>query len=106
MDNSEWAMVNNVPIERYIQSMTKFSSAIIQGVVCDNTSASIVKMIDPNLITVVPGFRLDSSKNDQSRIATPETLNKNSIDYIVVGRTVLQANDPIEKLKEIRKAIE
>lgn len=105
MDDSEWAMVNNVPIERYIHSMTKFSSAIIQGVVCDNASAPIVKMIDPNLITVVPGFRLGDDANDQSRIATPETLNKNSIDYIVVGRTVLRADNPVAKLKEIRKIL-
>lgn len=105
MDDSEWAMVNNVPIERYIRSMTGFSSALIQGVVCDNASAPIVKLIDPSLITVVPGFRLDDNVNDQSRIATPETLHKESIDYVVIGRTVLNADDPVAKLEEIKKAI-
>ena len=106
MDDSEWSMVNNVPIERYVLSMTRFSAVTIHGVVCDNASAPIVKAIDSELITVVPGFRVGGDDaNDQQRMATPETLNKNSVDYIVVGRSVINADDPVAKLKEIRKAI-
>ena len=47
-------------------------------------------------MTVTPGVRFaDSKADDQSRIATPEKARSLGSDYIVVGRPITQAEDPV-----------
>ena len=47
-------------------------------------------------MTVTPGVRFaDSKADDQSRIATPEKARLLGSDYIVVGRPITQAEDPV-----------
>ncbi len=47
-------------------------------------------------ITVTPGVRFaDGEVGDQVRVTTPEKARKIGSDYIVVGRPVTQADDPV-----------
>ena len=57
-------------------------------------------------IIVTPGIRLaNSTVNDQKRVATPFEALKMGASYIVVGRPICQANDPLSVYKEIKKEI-
>ena len=48
------------------------------------------------LISVTPGIRFaDDSANDQKRIATPAYAKENGSTYIVVGRSITGAADPV-----------
>ncbi|MDR1991233.1 MAG: orotidine-5'-phosphate decarboxylase [Mycoplasmataceae bacterium] len=67
------------------------------GIVCSAQEAKYVKeKISNDLICVCPGIRMDESKNDQHRIATPKIAYKNKVDYIVVGRPITQAKNPLK----------
>ena len=49
-----------------------------------------------SFITVTPGVRFaDGDKGDQKRVMTPAEANKIGSDYIVVGRPITAAEDPV-----------
>ena len=74
----------------------------LQGVVCSPLEASIIKEI--GLISVTPGIRFaDNSVNDQKRVATPEYAKKMGSTYIVVGRAITGASDPVAAYKRCVK---
>jgi orotidine-5'-phosphate decarboxylase len=53
-------------------------------------------------VIVTPGIRpADSRRNDQQRVMTPAQAVAASVDYIVVGRPVLEAKDPVAAAREI-----
>ena len=69
----------------------------LDGVVCSPLEAAMVKeRCGKSFLTVTPGVRFaDSSKDDQKRIMTPAEAKKIGSDYIVVGRPITQAADPV-----------
>ena len=69
----------------------------MDGVVCSPLEAGKVKEVCGNeFLTVTPGVRFaDSETADQVRITTPERAREIGSDYIVVGRPITQAEDPV-----------
>ncbi len=68
----------------------------LAGVVCSPLEAAAVKEACPGFITVTPGIRFaDSAADDQKRVMTPARARENGSDYIVVGRPITQAADPV-----------
>ena len=69
----------------------------LDGVVCSPLEAALVKeACGKNFATVTPGIRFaDSAADDQSRVMTPEKARLNGSDYIVVGRPITRAADPV-----------
>lgn len=72
-------------------------NANLDGVVCSPLEASLIKdACTTNFLTVTPGIRFaDDAKGDQVRVTTPADAKKSS-DFIVVGRSITAAPDPIE----------
>ncbi len=70
----------------------------LDGVVCSPLEAALVKeRCGENFLTVTPGIRFAGGDvGDQKRIMTPEKAGRSGCDYIVVGRPVTQAPDPVE----------
>ena len=69
----------------------------LDGVVCSPLEAGKVhEVCGANFVTVTPGVRFaDGEVGDQVRITTPEKANEIGSDYIVVGRPITQADDPV-----------
>ena len=69
----------------------------LDGVVCSPLEAKKVHEICGNrFITVTPGVRFaDGDIGDQVRVMTPAQAKEIGSDYIVVGRPVTQADDPV-----------
>ncbi len=86
------------PIDEVIMhyaSRAKFAG--LDGVVCSPLEASKVKSVcGKEFLTVTPGVRFsDGDVGDQVRIATPARAKEIGSDYIVVGRPITQAQDPV-----------
>ncbi|MBQ9520498.1 MAG: orotidine-5'-phosphate decarboxylase [Acholeplasmatales bacterium] len=74
----------------------------LDGVVCSALEAPIIKEL--GLISVTPGIRFaDNSVDDQKRVATPEYAKKLGSTYIVVGRAITKAEDPVSAYKRCVK---
>ncbi len=73
----------------------------LDGVVCSPLEAAKVhEKCGDDFITVTPGIRFaDSEVGDQVRITTPEKAREIGSDYIVVGRPVTQAENPVDAYK-------
>ncbi len=70
----------------------------LDGVVCSPLEAAKVHdLCGTEFITVTPGVRFaDGDIGDQSRVMTPAQAKQVGSDYIVVGRPITQAEDPVE----------
>ena len=69
----------------------------LDGVVCSPLEAGKVHEVCGNdFLTVTPGVRFaDGDKGDQKRVMTPAEANRIGSDYIVVGRPITAAADPV-----------
>ena len=69
----------------------------LDGVVCSPLEAGKVhERCGAGFVTVTPGVRFaDGDKGDQKRVMTPEEAKKIGSDYIVVGRPITAAEDPV-----------
>ena len=69
----------------------------LDGVVCSPLEAALVKgKCGESFLTVTPGIRFaDGDKGDQVRVTTPADAKAIGSDYIVVGRPITQAEDPV-----------
>ena len=69
----------------------------LDGVVCSPLEAgSIHARCGADFLTVTPGVRFaDGESGDQKRVTTPERAREIGSDYIVVGRPITQADDPV-----------
>ena len=86
----------NKPMAEVVKTYALNAKAAgLDGVVCSPLEAPIICELD--LISVTPGIRFaDDSKNDQKRVATPEYARELGSTYIVVGRSITAAKDPVE----------
>ncbi len=84
----------NDTIVKYAQNA---KVAGLDGVVCSPLEAGMVKQAcSKDFITVTPGVRFaDGEVGDQVRVTTPEKAREIGSDYIVVGRPITQADDPV-----------
>lgn len=69
----------------------------LDGVVCSPLEAGMVKeACGSGFVTVTPGVRFaDGEVGDQVRVTTPARAKEIGTDYIVVGRPITQAADPV-----------
>lgn len=79
----------------------------IEGVVCSPLEVARVRKIAPAMKLVIPGVRsAGASLGDQKRVATPAEAIHDGADYLVIGRQVTRAADPVAACKEILHEIE
>ena len=70
----------------------------LDGVVCSPLESKIIKeTCGEDFLTVTPGIRFaDDAKGDQKRVTTPAMAREIGSNYIVVGRSIPGAKDPVE----------
>ncbi len=80
----------------------------MDGVVCSPLeSLDIHRILSEDFLTVTPGIRFaDGDVNDQKRVATPEYARTMTSSYIVVGRAITGAANPVEAYKEAVRQFE
>ena len=86
------------PIDKVVMHYAaNAKKAGLDGVVCSPLEAQKVHEIcGKEFLTVTPGVRFaDGDIGDQKRVMTPEEAKKIGSDYIVVGRPITAAEDPV-----------
>lgn len=79
----------------------------LDGVVCSAQEATLLRLqCGSSFCFVTPGIRpADSAADDQSRIMTPRAALQNGASYLVIGRPITKAADPLLALQNISKEI-
>ncbi|MBR4165604.1 MAG: orotidine-5'-phosphate decarboxylase, partial [Lachnospiraceae bacterium] len=86
------------PLEEVVLHYAENAKAAgLDGVVCSPLEAGrIHEVCGPDFLTVTPGIRFaESASGDQQRVTTPEKAKALGSDYIVVGRPIIGAADPV-----------
>jgi len=83
------------------------ASCGMDGVVCSAQEAPLLRRAcGAAFCLVTPGIRLaDAAQDDQKRIVTPQTAIANGADYLVIGRPITRAADPLAVLERINADI-
>lgn len=89
----------DTPMAETVLSYAKNAAASgLDGVVCSPLEAALVKeRCGDRFCTVTPGVRFaGGDAGDQKRVMTPEKAGQSGCDYVVMGRPITQAADPVE----------
>ena len=83
------------------------SDSGLDGVVCSAQEATAIReTVGKDFCLVTPGIRPETADaNDQKRIMTPEAALAAGSSYLVIGRPITQAKDPIQALIDINDSI-
>lgn len=98
-ESMERELLIEKPLDQVVMSYARTAmSAGLDGVVCSPLEAGKVhETCGKNFVTVTPGVRFaDGDAGDQKRVTTPEKAKELGSDYIVVGRPITAASDPVE----------
>jgi len=95
----------SAPVEEQVLRLAKLAqSSGLDGVVCSALEAAPLRSeLGQDFVLVTPGIRLDTAANndDQRRIMTPADALAAGSTYLVMGRPVKQAADPVAVLREV-----
>lgn len=99
--------IRESPVELVQRLAAITAHAGLDGVVCSAQEAEMLNQQQgEDFILVTPGIRLASSiKDDQLRVMTPLQAISQGAHYLVIGRPVTQADDPIAVLRTIHSDI-
>ncbi|MDQ0221824.1 orotidine-5'-phosphate decarboxylase [Streptococcus moroccensis] len=93
-------------VDSVVHYATRTAEAGLDGVVCSAKEVSAIKeATSANFVCLTPGIRpAGASVGDQQRVVTPELAQEIGSDYIVVGRPITQAENPVASYQAIKAA--
>ena len=97
-DSMKRELLIDRPLDQVVMSYARTAKeAGLDGVVCSPLEAGKVhQTCGDGFVTVTPGVRFaDGDVGDQKRVTTPEKARELGSDYIVVGRPITAAADPV-----------
>lgn len=95
------------PAEQVLRLAALTRASGLDGVVCSAQEAALLRREHgAEFCLVTPGIRpADTSADDQSRIMTPRAALENGSSYLVIGRPITKADDPLLALRQINNEI-
>ncbi|MEQ1915232.1 MAG: orotidine-5'-phosphate decarboxylase [Gallionella sp.] len=95
------------PAEMVLRLATLTRDSGLDGVVCSAQEASLLReRLGKSFCLVTPGIRpAQASLDDQSRVMTPQAALLAGSSYLVIGRPITQAADPLQALRNINLEI-
>jgi len=99
--------INLTPAEQVKRLAVLTQAAGLDGVVCSSHEAHELKtLLGASFKLITPGIRpANSDAGDQRRIKTPKEAMQSGSDYLVIGRPITQAKDPVAVLNEINASL-
>jgi orotidine-5'-phosphate decarboxylase len=109
MDTEDLATVGlaGSPEENVLRLATLVHRCGLDGVVCSSRETVVLReRIGPGFTLVTPGIRpAGSQQDDQRRVMTPREAISSGASYLVIGRPVTQADDPVSVLRTINSEL-
>ena len=99
--------MNATPANLVLRLATLAHDCGLDGVVCSAQEAALLRRAcGSEFCLVTPGIRpADAAADDQSRIMTPRAALEAGSSYLVIGRPITRAADPLQALQEISQQI-
>jgi orotidine-5'-phosphate decarboxylase len=92
------------PLDQVVNLAGIARRAGADGFVCSPEEVKELRRLYPDAVIVTPGVRSDGAAvNDQKRIATPKGAREAGANYLVMGRQILGAADPVAEVRRVLK---
>lgn len=98
--------IHNIEIAELVSERAELARMCeLGGVVCSPNEAALVrKIVGPGMKIVCPGIRpAGDSADDQERVSTPRIAVLNGADYLVIGRSIGNAVNPVAAVEAIHR---
>jgi orotidine-5'-phosphate decarboxylase len=109
MDTSDLAAVglSGSPADNVLRLATLVQQSGLDGVVCSSRETGVLRnALGPDFRLITPGIRpLGSQADDQRRVMTPADALRAGSNYLVIGRPVTRADDPVSVLRTINSEL-
>lgn len=94
--------------QRVLELAALAQSSGMDGVVCSAQEApALRRQCGPDFALVTPGIRLaGDSADDQRRVLTPAAAMESGSDYLVIGRSITGAADPLQALRRVHAELD
>ena len=102
-DKEQFEITKEHRIDMWRNHLKRIRKYGFSGIVC--SAHDILDINDNSILLVCPGIKFQSSNSGQVRTATPRIAKDLGADYIIVGRSVTQSNNPVETIEKIKKTI-
>ena len=114
MDRNDLAEIGcpDEPLDRVLRLALLTRAAGLAGIVCSPREAARVRgELGPGFVLVTPGVRPSRTPgagipDDQKRVMTPRDALAAGADYLVIGRPITAAGDPLAALAAIEAEIQ
>jgi orotidine-5'-phosphate decarboxylase len=100
--------ISATPAEMVLRLATLARDSGLDGVVCSGQEAALLRKHCGNeFCLVTPGIRpVHATLDDQSRVMSPQAAIKAGSSYLVIGRPITQAEDPLQALLDINRELD
>ena len=109
MDETDLAAVglSGTPLDNVLRLAHLAQQSGLDGVVCSSRETAVLRgQLDAGFRLVTPGIRPTGSQaDDQRRVMTPVEAISSGADYLVIGRPVTRADDPVSVLRTINSEL-
>lgn len=110
LDQADLQMVGcNEEVHDHVKRLADLAqSCRLDGVVCSPYEINLLRQhCGEDFVLVVPGIRPENSKaDDQKRVMTPKNAVERGADYLVIGRPITNADDPVAAAKAITASLQ
>lgn len=94
-DDTVPSLWKNQPIADHVEMLTRdVIAGGLSGLVCSPHEVAAMRKLIPQGFLVTPGIRLVTGEDDQSRVAGPREALEAGASALVVGRPIIQAQEP------------
>ncbi len=107
LDDGDMDAVGQRPAEEQVLRLARLArQAKLSGIVCSAREArQIREACGPDFWIVTPGIRPAAAADDQKRTVTPEEAARAGANHLVIGRPVVQADDPPAIVRSILETL-
>ena len=96
-------IAKDMPYNMWRDHIARIRHKGFKGIICSPLDIVQIKHEDfmHDLYRVCPGIKYESELKGQSRTTTPKEAQELGADYLVIGRSITEASDPVKTVKEI-----
>ena len=102
---TQWTGEETIP-DLWKDHLSRISDCNFTGVICPVEEIQYIDQIDDKLLKICPGISPNkwlSNYTGQVKVSSMNNAREKGADYVVVGRSILGAEDPLEAIKALSK---
>jgi orotidine-5'-phosphate decarboxylase len=104
----QYQITREIPHAMWRRNTERIRKYGFAGIICSAQDISDISQDTRcgGMLRVCPGITFQSHNHGQARTTNPRLAQDLGADYIVIGRSVTQSNDPVETISEIMKTLD